>query len=141
MELKLLLLTSLLYIDVLGDHECGVSYTQEVPKPYIINKPHQIGTWPWVVSMHLNGQKMCTGFIISSRYVLTAAHCYMHAILSDDNKRHRFSIHAGTVYANEGEVVPVKKVTTYDDYISDDMENDIVLLEVRSFVVRKVAYL
>ena len=134
MELKLLLLTSLFYLDVLG-YECGVSSTQEVPKPYIKNLPHQIGTWPWVVSMHLNGQNICTGLIISPRYVLTAAHCYMHAILSDDKKRHRFSIHAGTVHANEGEVVPVKKGTTYDDYISENMENDIVLLEVRSFIV------
>uniref|UniRef100_A0A914CC93 Peptidase S1 domain-containing protein n=1 Tax=Acrobeloides nanus TaxID=290746 RepID=A0A914CC93_9BILA len=130
MELKFLLLTYLFYLGVLGYHECGVSYTQEVPKPYIINKQHQIGTWPWVVSMHLNGQKKCTGFIISPKYVLTAAHCYMHAILSDEKKPHRFSIHAGTVYANEGEVVPIKKVTTYDNYISEDMENDIVLLEI-----------
>jgi hypothetical protein len=105
-------------------------FTQEVSKPYILPKRYQIGTWPWVVSMHFNDQKLCSGVIISPRYVLTAAHCYNHAMLSEDTKLRHFSIHAGTVYANEGEDVQVKKVTTYDDHISRDIENDIALLEV-----------
>uniref|UniRef100_A0A914CVF4 Peptidase S1 domain-containing protein n=1 Tax=Acrobeloides nanus TaxID=290746 RepID=A0A914CVF4_9BILA len=135
MELKFLLLTSLFYFNVLGDHECGISYTQEVPTSYTINKPSQIGMWPWAVSMHFNGQKLCSGVIISPRYVLTAAHCYNHAMSNKDTKRRHFSIHAGTIYANEGEVVRVKNVTTYDNHLSEDMENDIALLEVGIFLV------
>ncbi len=33
------------------------------------------GAWPWQILMLLNGNPRCTGSLISSNWVVTAAHC------------------------------------------------------------------
>jgi secreted trypsin-like serine protease len=132
MFLKILLL-SLLYGQVIG-YECGIVYNQEKAQKNIINKGILKGDWPWVVAIFDNGKKICTGFIISPKFVLTAAHCYNKRMLNKNIKRHSFSIHAGTIYANEGKVVSVKtnKIRTFDETIVKVARNDIAILEVSS---------
>ena len=112
-----ILLVSLLYAKVIG-YECGIVSNQKNAKSSIINQGILEGDWPWVVSIFDNGEKICTGSIISPKFVLTAAHCINERMLNKKIKKHSFSIHAGTIYASEGEVVRVKKIRTFDEAIS-----------------------
>jgi secreted trypsin-like serine protease len=98
----------------------------------IINKEVLEGDWPWVVAIFNNGERICTGSIISPKFVLTAAHCYNEQMLNKRKRRHSFSIHAGTICATEGEVVRVKKIRTFDEAILGVARNDIAILEVSS---------
>jgi secreted trypsin-like serine protease len=127
-----LLLVSLFYVLAFG-YECGISYNQENPNSYIINRKVLEGDWPWIVAVFYNGVKICTGSIISPRFVLTAAHCYNEKMLNKKTRRHSFSIHAGSVYATEGEVVRVKNINTFDEVVSENARNDIAVFEVYYF--------
>uniref|UniRef100_A0A914CEM0 Peptidase S1 domain-containing protein n=1 Tax=Acrobeloides nanus TaxID=290746 RepID=A0A914CEM0_9BILA len=118
----------LIFSSTVYERECGLTYNEVVPDPHIIGgKPSIIGDWPWIVSIHGYGRQICTGSIIAPRFVLTAAHCYM----KKKDEEEYYSIHAGSNYANEGQVVKVKQVTTFDDYISDHdkIPNDIAIME------------
>ena len=118
----------LIFSSTVYERECGLTYNEVVPGPHItIGKPSIIGDWPWIVSVHEDGQKVCTGSIIAPRFVLTAAHCYKKKEMK------YYSIHAGSNYANGGQMVKVKRVTTFDDYTSDPnkIPNDIAIMEVR----------
>ncbi|XP_055924424.1 transmembrane protease serine 2-like [Argiope bruennichi] len=53
---------------------CGI----QVPSPKIMNGTHvPIGKYPWIVAFSLQKipKNFCTGTIIASKYILTAAHC------------------------------------------------------------------
>ena len=126
-----LLLVSLFYVLVFG-YECGISYGQSRPKKETINRNSiLVGDWPWIVAVFDNDVKICTGSIISPRFVLTSAHCYNQQMLNKRIKRHSFSIHAGTINATEGEAVQVKKIRTFDEAVSSVIpRNDIAVFEV-----------
>ena len=124
-----ILLVSLLYGKVIG-YECGIVYNQGQAKTS--NQETLEGDWPWVVAIFHNEEKICTGFIISPKFVLTAAHCINEQMLIKKKRRHSFSIHAGTINATEGEVVRVKKIRTFDKDYLKVARNDIAIFEVSS---------
>ena len=115
--------------------ECGISYN-EVPDrlvPQVVGgHGSSQGSWPWVVAIYANGKKVCTGSIISRKYVLTAAHCKIRNQGSNDEIV-QFSIHAGSILASGGGgiLIDVEDVIIFDDLSNPDfVPNDIALLRV-----------
>ncbi|XP_004399358.1 PREDICTED: probable threonine protease PRSS50 [Odobenus rosmarus divergens] len=51
---------------------CGSSHEQD---PTLRDPDAVARRWPWMVSVQANGTHVCAGTLISSRWVLTAAHC------------------------------------------------------------------
>ena len=118
--------------------DCGISHT-EVDRivPLVVGGHESFpGSWPWVVAIHANGKKICTGSIISRNYVLSAAHCFINQ--DSDFDIVQYSIRAGPFFAvgGGGIVIDVESVIRYDDFYNKDKYNkdfalnDIALLKV-----------
>ena len=57
----------MLYIGI----ECGVTRRNRIVGGE--NASHR--EFPWLIKLDYNGRPHCSGAIISSRYIITAAHC------------------------------------------------------------------
>ena len=56
--------------------QCGCAASKPSFSSRIINGDAAVtNSWPWLVYLVMNNQKICTGFLISQRHVLTAATC------------------------------------------------------------------
>ncbi|XP_004373466.1 brain-specific serine protease 4 [Trichechus manatus latirostris] len=73
-----------------------------MPEPTACGKPLQLNRivggedsadaeWPWVVSIQKNGTHHCAGSLLTSRWVVTAAHCFKGRL----NKPSQFSVLLG----------------------------------------------
>jgi len=81
------------------------------------------GQWPWQILLKRSGRPMCGGSIISSRWIVTAAHCvskwYSYSVVVGENNRLK----------NEGteKEYQVSKVFPHPAY--GQLNNDIALLK------------
>ncbi|XP_074552507.1 chymotrypsin-like protease CTRL-1 [Halichoeres trimaculatus] len=134
MELKLcvcgVLLVSLTISGSLAQMDvCGVA---PLNTKIVGGQSADAGTWPWQVSLHRDGSHFCGGSLISSRWVLTAAHCFpssslrgLLAYMGRDNQD----------FLNPNEVSrSVTRIINHPDYEDTPNNNDISLLELSSDV-------
>ncbi|XP_045213412.2 coagulation factor IX-like isoform X2 [Mercenaria mercenaria] len=88
--------------------------------------PH---SWPWMVSLRINGSHTCGGAIIHEKWVLTAAHCF-------ERNRHiiEWTVAAGKINKEKAENVEqirhVERIIVHSSYMTT--VNDIALVKLES---------
>ncbi|KAG8140331.1 hypothetical protein E2320_003037, partial [Naja naja] len=91
----------------------------------------EVGSWPWQASIQILESHLCGGTLIASRWVLTAAHCFVS--LSDPSL---FTILLGSYNLSnpgpESVLVNVKQIIMHSNYTALINGTDIALMELES---------
>ncbi|KAG6447784.1 hypothetical protein O3G_MSEX005192 [Manduca sexta] len=82
----------------------------------IIDYPHQ-------VSYLFNEGILCGGFIVSERYIVTAAHC--SSIITDAST---IILRAGSSYRQNGTIIPIAEVYTHPQFNNPPYDKDVGVL-------------
>nr|XP_009665245.1 PREDICTED: LOW QUALITY PROTEIN: serine protease 55 [Struthio camelus australis] len=83
----------------------------------------QAGDFPWQVSIQSKGKHFCGGTIISSWWILTAAHCFVKQLPPD------LTVVVGTVdLGQKRENKKLDSLILHENFDSESMENDIALI-------------
>ncbi|XP_067270919.1 granzyme B(G,H)-like [Pseudorasbora parva] len=87
-------------------------------------KPH---SRPYMVSVQSNRRHICGGFLISNKFVLTAAHCW--------NREENLTVVVGAHdLREESDRIDVKSYIPHPDYKFSSFSNDIMLLRLQARV-------
>lgn len=85
---------------------------------------------PWIISLQVYGHHICGGSIISSKRILTAAHC------TDDVPAFILFIRAGSLnYTTGGQLINVKSVTQHNEFNSTTLTNDIAIIKLAAQLI------
>lgn len=112
---------------------CVVGVYADEPERLVNGIPTSITNYPHIVSLRTNNNHMCGGNLISTRYVLTAAHC-VEPLVKDDKLRRTLTVVSGTsLLSSGGQIHKVSRMWYHEDFNKNgNMGSDIGLLEVRS---------
>ncbi|CAF3470279.1 unnamed protein product [Rotaria socialis] len=84
-------------------------------------------TWGWAVSIAINNSMLCTGSILSSSWIITAAHCV------EDYSASEFTVYAGSTFLWSGtQNRSVSLIVAHSNYDPITYSNDIALLRLSS---------
>ncbi|NTS77189.1 trypsin-like serine protease [Catenovulum sp. SM1970] len=106
--------------------------SQQVVDPQIVGgKPTTPGSRPYQVALLMNGRQGCGGTLISSQWVLTAAHCLDNVSTSSLTVR----VGAHSISANDGQTIGVSQIIKHEYWAGANgirSGNDIGLLRLAS---------
>ncbi|XP_017759429.1 PREDICTED: trypsin-1-like [Eufriesea mexicana] len=110
--------------------KCGLTNTQ---RRIVGGVETQVNQYPWMALMMFRGRFYCGASVISSRYVLTAAHCVdrfdpnlMSVLLLEHNRN-------STTEA-ETQLFQVEKVIRHSGYSTNNYNNDIALVKLKDTI-------
>jgi transmembrane serine protease 2 len=113
---------------------CGCSLNDVVINSRIVGgEPAVSHSWAWAVSLRISGNKhFCGGSILSSHYVLTAAHCVDDPIMSRIELT--AAVGTDTTYDGVGQRITVSKIYIHPGWNSVTKENDIAILKLKKAI-------
>ena len=106
---------------------CGCSTNSATVSRIVGGENASSSTWGWAVSLNIEDIYLCGGSIISSSWVVTAAHCAAGFTASE------YTIYAGSLIRWSGtQNRSVSQIIVHPDYNPYTYENDIALLQLSS---------
>ncbi|XP_055842718.1 transmembrane protease serine 9-like [Episyrphus balteatus] len=112
---------------------CGTHSAQPISK-VVGGKDAEIGQFPHQVALFKDGSFTCGGSIISSRYVLTAAHCVVVGNGIETLPAKYFTVRVGSIQRLAGgKLMSIKTVTVRQSY--GNFLDDVALLELETELV------
>lgn len=104
--------------------------------PIVGGTPATLGAWPWQVGLVISGTGgswMCGGSLLSSRWIVTAAHCVRNG--ASTVAPSAISIRAGSInFSSGGQTYAASSVIAHGSYNDETKDNDIALIQVSSDV-------
>ncbi|NDC37257.1 MAG: serine protease [Proteobacteria bacterium] len=88
-----------------------------------------LSTYPWMVSLQLDGTHFCGGTLVSPQHVLSAAHCADFIFTLGLQSRVRAQIGARDITTNAGELLPISGLIIHPDYSASTLRNDIAFFK------------
>ncbi|XP_060756554.1 transmembrane protease serine 7 [Neoarius graeffei] len=87
------------------------------------------GEWPWQVSLHFSGHLYCGASVITSEWLISAAHCFSKERLSDPRQ---WMAHLGMLtQGNAKHVAEIRRIVVHEYYNARNFDYDIALLQLR----------
>ncbi|KAM3924758.1 acrosin-like [Leptodactylus fuscus] len=124
-------------------HTCGnrPMVTYDVGSRIVGGKDSQPGSWPWMVSLqeHIDEDiygHMCGGTVLSTQWILTAAHCFKGQADAYYSWRLVIGAHKLSVSGRNIEIRKIAKKIEHEQYNPETERNDIALL----LVDRPISY-
>jgi secreted trypsin-like serine protease len=106
---------------------CGCSTNSAILTKIVGGESASTATWSWAVSISIAGSYLCGGSIVSSSWVITAAHCVK------DFQASQITIYAGSILRWSGSQNRVAShIFVHPNYNSVSYVNDIALLHLTS---------
>ncbi|CAF3902613.1 unnamed protein product, partial [Rotaria sp. Silwood1] len=102
---------------------CGCSTNSVTLSRIVGGETASSNTWGWAVFLLINGSFQCGGSILSSTWILTAAHCIPSGTTS-------VTVYAGSIYRFSGNrIVSASTVYIHPGYNESGFIHDIALLK------------
>ena len=104
---------------------CGCSANSTSVTRIVGGEIAATNTWGWAVSLSID-QSSCGGSILSSQWIMTAAHCV------EKKNASQIKVYAGSNMYLSGQLRNVSRIIAHPSYSNGTHQNDIALLQLSS---------